>query len=112
MPMLRWLSELSDKDSAEVGPKIARLGALRASGIEVPDGFVITTTAFEKFLARNDLARRVERELESAPDADNLVAIEVASLAYASSSSRLRWSARSKAHCVTLMTNFVFVMVT
>ena len=78
--MLRWLSELTDKDSAEVGPKIARLGTLRASGIEVPDGFAITTAAFERFLAGNDLGRRVERELESAPDADNLVALEVASL--------------------------------
>jgi len=78
--MLRWLSELTDKDSAEVGPKIARLGTLRASGIEVPDGFAITTAAFERFLAENDLGRRVERELESAPDVDNLVALEVASL--------------------------------
>jgi phosphoenolpyruvate synthase/pyruvate phosphate dikinase len=39
--MLRWLSELTDKDNAEVGPKIARLGTLRASGIEVPDGFAV-----------------------------------------------------------------------
>jgi pyruvate,water dikinase len=80
MPMLRWLSELTDKDNAEVGPKIARLGSLRASGIEVPDGFAITTAAFERFLAGNDLARKVERELESAPNIDNLFDLEVASL--------------------------------
>jgi phosphoenolpyruvate synthase/pyruvate phosphate dikinase len=49
MPMLRWLSELTDKDNAEVGPKIARLGSLRASGIEVPDGFAITTAASRDF---------------------------------------------------------------
>ena len=66
--MLRWLSELTDKDNAEVRPKIARLGSLRASGIEVPDGFAITTTAFERFLAGKDLALKVERELESAPN--------------------------------------------
>ena len=78
--MLRWLSELTDKDNAEVGPKIARLGSLRASGIEVPDGFAITTAAFERFLAGNDLARKVERELESAPNIDNLFDLEVASL--------------------------------
>src|SRR6516225_1245894 len=78
--MLRWLSELTENNDADVGPKIARLGTLRASGIEVPDGFAITTAAFERFLAGNELGRRVERELESAPDADNLVALEVASL--------------------------------
>ena len=78
--MLRWLSELTDKDNAEVGPKIARLGSLRANGIEVPDGFAITTAAFERFLAGNDLALKVERELESAPNIDNLVEVEVASL--------------------------------
>jgi pyruvate, water dikinase len=80
MPMLRWLSELTEKDNAEVGAKIARLGALRASGIEVPDGFAITTAAFETFLARNELGRRVERELALASDIDNMVAIETASL--------------------------------
>jgi pyruvate, water dikinase len=80
MPMLRWLSELTEKDSAEVGPKIARLGTLRASGIEVPDGFAITTAAFEAFLARNELERAVERELALASNFDNMVEIEAASL--------------------------------
>ena len=78
--MLRWLSELTDKNDAEVGPKVARLGALRASGIEVPDGFAITTAAFERFLAGDDLGRRVERELASASDGDDLIALETASL--------------------------------
>jgi pyruvate, water dikinase len=80
MPMLRWLSELTDKDHAEVGPKIARLGTLRANGVEVPDGFAIPTTAFEGFLAANDLGRWVEHELAAAPDIDNLVELEVVSL--------------------------------
>ena len=53
--MLRWLSELTDDDNAAVGPKIARLGTLRASGINVPDGFAVTTAAFERFLAGNGL---------------------------------------------------------
>jgi pyruvate, water dikinase len=78
--MIRWLSELTENDNSEVGPKIARLGTLRASGIEVPDGFAITTTAFERFLAGNDLGRRVERELALASDIDNLVELEAVSL--------------------------------
>jgi pyruvate, water dikinase len=80
MPMLRWLSELSDKDNAEVGPKIARLGTLRASGVEVPDGFAITTTTFERFLAGNDLGRRVDRELALVSDIDSILELEAASL--------------------------------
>jgi pyruvate, water dikinase len=80
MPMLRWLSELTEKDNLDVGPKIARLATLRASGIEVPDGFAITTAAFEKFLATNELGRRVERELDSASNVDNMVELEAASL--------------------------------
>ena len=77
--MLRWLSELTDEDSAAVGPKIARLGTLRASGIDVPDGFAVTTAAFERFLAGNDLEKWIDRELESASDIDNLAQMEAAS---------------------------------
>jgi pyruvate, water dikinase len=80
MPMLRWLSELTDDDNADVGPKIARLGTLRASGIEVPDGFAVTTTAFERFLAEDSLGHRIERELEQISDIDNLAALEAGSL--------------------------------
>lgn len=77
--MLRWLSELTDEDSAAVGPKIARLGTLRASGIDVPDGFAVTTAAFERFLAGNDLEKWIDRELKSASDIDNLAQMEAAS---------------------------------
>ena len=75
--MLRWLSELTDNDGAIVGPKIARLGMLRAAGFEVPDGFAVTAAAFARFLSINDLACRVERELEAATE--DLVAIEATS---------------------------------
>jgi len=78
--MLRWLSELTEKDNAVVGPKIARLGTLRASGVEVPDGFAITTTAFERFLAGNDLGKKVELELALVSDIDNILELETASL--------------------------------
>jgi len=77
--MLRWLSELTDDDNAAVGPKIARLGTLRASGIEVPDGFAVTTAAFERFLAGNGLEAIVDRELRLASDIDNLTEMEAAS---------------------------------
>ena len=77
--MLRWVSELTDEDSAAVGPKIARLGTLRASGIDVPDGFAVTVDAFEKFLAVNGLDQCIDRELAAASDIDNLAEMEAAS---------------------------------
>lgn len=81
--MLRWLDELTDGDSAAVGPKIARLGTLRKMGVEVPDGFAVTTDAFRTFLAANSLEAIIDRELASATDGDNLVELQ-------STSDRLR----------------------
>jgi pyruvate,water dikinase len=80
LSMLRWLDELTDKDAAEVGPKVARLAALHAFGIDVPDGFAVTASAFQRFLTTNDLAHRIEQELHAVSDVDNFVTIEAASL--------------------------------
>jgi len=82
LPMLRWLSELTDKDSAEVGPKIARLGTLRASGIEVPDGFAVTTTAFERFLTGTISDGEWSASWSRHPNIDNLVELEVGRFAW------------------------------
>jgi pyruvate, water dikinase len=77
--MLRWLNELTDDDAMTVGPKIARLGGLRRIGIEVPDGFAVTTDAFRSFLTGNALETAIDRELHSAGGVDNLAALELAS---------------------------------
>src|SRR5579872_703442 len=76
--MLRWLEDLSDSDAAVVGPKIARLQTLRRLGIEVPDGFAITTGAFHAFLSENSLEAVIESELNAITNADDLVALEAA----------------------------------
>jgi pyruvate,water dikinase len=77
--MLRWLSELTDADGATVGPKIARLGTLRANGIDVPDGFAVTIATFQKFIAGNGLESAIDCALASAADVNDLAAIEAAS---------------------------------
>jgi pyruvate,water dikinase len=77
--MLRWLTELTDDDCAMVGPKIARLGGLRAMGVDVPDGFAVTIDVFRTFLASNALDAIIDRELASAADTDNLAELEAAS---------------------------------
>lgn len=77
--MLRWLDGLTDDDCATVGPKMARLGGLRRLGIDVPDGFAVTTDAFQTFLADNSLEAVIDGELAAAADTDNLDEVEAVS---------------------------------
>ncbi len=53
----RWIVPLDRPDTtrATVGGKAANLGRLAASGMPVPQGFVVTTAAFRAFTAANDL---------------------------------------------------------
>jgi pyruvate,water dikinase len=62
------------RDLPEVGGKNASLGEmigeLAQAGIRVPGGFATTAAAFREFLARDDLAGRIERVLERVDVAD------------------------------------------
>lgn len=49
------LSEISQADASLVGSKAFRLAELMRVGLPVPDGFCLTTMAFEAFLAYNGL---------------------------------------------------------
>jgi phosphohistidine swiveling domain-containing protein len=49
------LADISQGDSERAGAKAATLGELTRVGFPVPDGFVLTTDAFERFLATNAL---------------------------------------------------------
>ncbi len=49
-----WFEDIGLSDRPSVGGKGASLGELTGAGIQVPPGFVITTVAFEKFLAGID----------------------------------------------------------
>jgi pyruvate, water dikinase len=76
--MLRWLEDLTEGDTAVVGPKIARLQTLRRLGVEVPDGFAITTQAFWTFLSENSLESLIDRELSAVTSADDLPSLDAA----------------------------------
>jgi pyruvate, water dikinase len=78
LEMLRWLEDLTERDAAVVGPKVARLQTLRRLGIEVPDGFAVTTEAFRAFLSENSLEPLIDRELAAVTDADDLASLETA----------------------------------
>jgi pyruvate,water dikinase len=48
---IRWFAEITLNDRPAVGGKGGSLGELAKAGITVPDGFVVCTSAFERFLA-------------------------------------------------------------
>ncbi len=66
-PLLLALSALRDEHAPIVGGKAASLGALIAAGFSVPEGFVLTTHAFEEML----------RALDAAPDRKKLEQAEL-----------------------------------
>jgi pyruvate, water dikinase len=71
---LVWLDEVGLADVPRVGAKLARLGVLRSFGSQVPDAFVLTTTAFDTFLgpARVELERLLEAPSAGLEDDERL----------------------------------------
>jgi pyruvate, water dikinase len=78
---VRWFGELGMNDVAQVGGKNASLGEmyrnLTAAGVRVPNGFATTADAYRTFLARDDLAARIESELTTF-DIDDVQALAAA----------------------------------
>ncbi|MFH1572424.1 MAG: PEP/pyruvate-binding domain-containing protein [Acidobacteriota bacterium] len=62
-----WVMPIADlrwSDAAAVGSKMAGLGEIKALGVGVPDGFVITVESYRRFMSVNRLWDKVQR-LES-----------------------------------------------
>jgi len=59
------LGGIAAEDCPLVGAKAANLSALAASGFSVPEGFVITTLTYDKFLEKLDLQPPIESLLAS-----------------------------------------------
>jgi pyruvate, water dikinase len=67
--LISRFSEIGIRDRPTVGGKGASLGELARAGIRVPPGYVVTTAAFEKFLAEIDATGSIRRTIERlAPD--------------------------------------------
>src|SRR5712691_469980 len=56
---IKFLDDLSVSDVGAAGGKGANLGEMRKAGFPVPDGFVVTTRAFELFARANDLEKKI-----------------------------------------------------
>jgi len=69
-PGQQWvvtLSEASNCPEELIGGKAAKLGRARSAGFVVPDGFCVTTIAYEEFLSQSGLAKKVAMELGRKP---------------------------------------------
>lgn len=62
-PWIVPLTEAADCLDELVGGKAARLAELRRAGFPVPNGFCVTTRAYERFVAETGLAKYVAMEL-------------------------------------------------
>jgi len=65
MEFLRDFNQITKNDVALAGGKGASLGEMTRAGIPVPPGFVILSSAFEKFLEETDLNIEIEAVLGS-----------------------------------------------
>ena len=71
---IAWFADVGIADRPTVGGKGGSLGELTNAGIDVPPGFVVTTHAFEQFLAALE-ARDSVRDKVEALDPSDLTAV-------------------------------------
>lgn len=58
-----WFRQVNKEDIALVGGKGANLGEITQAGFPVPDGFIITSTAYFNFLRENNLTTKINHLL-------------------------------------------------
>lgn len=63
--LIKKFNQLGKNDVSLAGGKGASLGEMTQAGISVPDGFVILSNAFEKFLEETDLNVEIDATLDS-----------------------------------------------
>ncbi len=67
---IAWFNEIGKDDVAIAGGKGANLGELTRAGLQVPEGFVITSKAYNRFMKESGITERV-MEILSLTDVDN-----------------------------------------
>src|SRR5690606_16080518 len=65
MNSIAWFKDVGIADRPTVGGKGGSLGELTRAGIQVPPGFVVTTAAFEQFLAVLEGVQPVRARVEA-----------------------------------------------
>ena len=58
-PIIAFFKDIDKNDTSFVGGKCANLGEMTQAGFPVPNGFAITTVAYDLFLKENDLVNKI-----------------------------------------------------
>jgi pyruvate, water dikinase len=66
-----WFNQISKNDIAIAGGKGANLGEMTTAGIPVPNGFVVTSTAYYEFLEKTSLKHKILTELSGLDQNDS-----------------------------------------
>ncbi|MCX6705029.1 MAG: phosphoenolpyruvate synthase, partial [Candidatus Woesebacteria bacterium] len=59
LPIIAFFKDIDKNDTSFVGGKCANLGEMIQAGFPVPNGFAITTVAYDLFLKENDLVNKI-----------------------------------------------------
>jgi pyruvate,water dikinase len=72
---VKRLDEISRKDFPLAGGKGSNLGEMIRAGLPVPEGFVILTSAYKRFVVQNNIQESIENILGKidSDDVDNFV---------------------------------------
>lgn len=68
--LILWFDKLSKKDTALVGGKAANLGELASAGAPTPEGFVVTSYAYKRFIEETGLNKGIHNLLDNADITD------------------------------------------
>lgn len=63
--MIIWLREIDHEDADRVGRKAAALGEMLDLGLDLPNGFCVTTAAYQQFIKTTGLTEKIKGLLDS-----------------------------------------------
>ncbi len=63
--LIVWFNEVDKEDTALVGGKGANLGEMTKANFPVPNGFIITSNAYYKYIKENNLDRKIKHLLNT-----------------------------------------------
>lgn len=78
MPVVLWFSDIDKEALGEAGGKGANLGEMVQAGFPVPEGFVVTASAYRSFLGQTGIRNKIESALKGL-DANDTKALNEAS---------------------------------
>jgi pyruvate,water dikinase len=78
--IIAWFGEVTKNDITLAGGKGANLGEMVRAGIPVPNGFIVTSDAYFKFLEASNLSDDIQQQLDTLDVNDSKKLQEVSSL--------------------------------